>query len=83
VEGSIGTAAFGTTVHSDSMPHYVMYAYENSTYLLTYLIRSSYTFTVSRLFFFHFDHFTDGRTLWTSDQLVARRLPKYRTAQTE
>jgi hypothetical protein len=37
--------------------------------------------TVSRLFS-HFDHFTDGRTPWTSDQLVARPLPKHRTTQT-
>jgi hypothetical protein len=27
--------------------------------------------------------FTDGRTLWTGDQLVARPLPKYRTTQTQ
>jgi hypothetical protein len=27
------------------------------------------------------DHFTDSRTPWTSDQLVARPLPKHRTAQ--
>jgi hypothetical protein len=32
-------------------------------------------------FQFH-DHFTDGRTSWTSDQLVARPLPKRRTTQT-
>jgi hypothetical protein len=32
---------------------------------------------------FHFDHFTDGRTPWTSDQLVARPLPKHRTTQTQ
>jgi hypothetical protein len=31
---------------------------------------------------FH-DHFTDGRTPWTSDQLVARPLPKHRTTQTQ
>jgi hypothetical protein len=30
---------------------------------------------------FH-DRFTDGRTPWTSDQLVARSLPKHRTTQT-
>jgi hypothetical protein len=29
------------------------------------------------------DLFTIGRTSWTSDQLVARPLPKYRTAQTQ
>jgi hypothetical protein len=33
-------------------------------------------------FLFH-DHFTDGRTTWTSDQLVARPLPKHRTTQTQ
>jgi hypothetical protein len=38
--------------------------------------------TVSRLFF-HFDHFTDGRTPWTSDQLVARPLSTHRTTQTQ
>jgi hypothetical protein len=32
-------------------------------------------------FQFH-DHFTEGRTPWTGDQLVARPLPKYRTTQT-
>jgi hypothetical protein len=36
-----------------------------------------------RSLFFHFDHFTDGRTPWTSDQLVARPLPKHRTTQTQ
>jgi hypothetical protein len=33
-------------------------------------------------FQFH-EYFTDGRTHWTSDQLVARPLPKHRTAQTQ
>jgi hypothetical protein len=33
-------------------------------------------------FQFH-DHFTDGGTPWTSDQLVARPLPKHRTTQTQ
>jgi hypothetical protein len=31
---------------------------------------------------FH-DHFIVGRTPWTSDQLVARPLPKHRTTQTQ
>jgi hypothetical protein len=31
-------------------------------------------------FQFH-DNFTDGRTPWTGDQLVARPLPKYKTTQ--
>jgi hypothetical protein len=35
-----------------------------------------------QIFRFH-DYFTDGRTLWTSDQLVARPLPKHRTTQTQ
>jgi hypothetical protein len=34
------------------------------------------------IFHFH-DHFTDGRTPWTSDQFVARPLPKHRTTQTQ
>jgi hypothetical protein len=33
-------------------------------------------------FQFH-NHCTDGRTPWTSDQLVARPLPKHRTTQTQ
>jgi hypothetical protein len=33
-------------------------------------------------FQFH-DHFTESRTPWASDQLVARPLPKHRTTQTE
>jgi hypothetical protein len=33
-------------------------------------------------FQFH-DHFTDGRTPWTSDQLVATSLPKHMRAQTQ
>jgi hypothetical protein len=35
------------------------------------------------LLFQFYDHFTDGRTPWTSDQLVARPLPKHRTTQTQ
>jgi hypothetical protein len=34
------------------------------------------------IFQFH-DHFTDGMTPWTSDQLVARLLPKHMTTQTQ
>jgi hypothetical protein len=30
-----------------------------------------------------YDHFTDDRTPWASDQLVARPLPKLRTTQTQ
>jgi hypothetical protein len=33
-------------------------------------------------FQFH-EHFTDGRTPWTSHHLVARPLPKHRTTQTQ
>jgi hypothetical protein len=35
------------------------------------------------LFFSFMIIFTDGRTPWASDQLVARPLPKYRTTQTQ
>jgi hypothetical protein len=54
-----------------------------SLLLLLYLLNPFLSYlTVSRLFF-HFDHFTDGRTPWTSDQLVARPLHKQRTTQTQ
>jgi hypothetical protein len=33
-------------------------------------------------FQFH-DHFTDGRTPWSGDQLVAKPLPKHRATQTQ
>jgi hypothetical protein len=33
--------------------------------------------------FFTFMSFTDGRTIWTSDQFVAGPLPKHRTTQTQ
>jgi hypothetical protein len=36
--------------------------------------------TLASDFQFH-DHFTDGRTPWTSDQFIARPLPKHRTTQ--
>jgi hypothetical protein len=37
---------------------------------------------MSSFFFSHFDHFTDSRTPWTSDQLVTRPLPKHWTTHT-
>jgi hypothetical protein len=47
--------------------------------LNTYLLKPFLLYlTVSR-FFFLFIVFTDGRTPWTSDQIVARPLPKHRT----
>jgi hypothetical protein len=36
-------------------------------------------FSISSVIIF----FTDGRTPWTSDELITRRLPKYRTTQTQ
>jgi hypothetical protein len=39
-----------------------------------------YLYGVDVVFFYHF---TDGRTPWTSDQLVARPLSKHRTTQTQ
>jgi hypothetical protein len=38
--------------------------------------------TLASAFQFH-DHFTDGRTPWTSDQPVARPLSKHRSTQTQ
>jgi hypothetical protein len=53
--------------------------------LLCFLLRLLNPFplyiTMSRLCF-HFDHFTDGRTPWTSDQLVARPLPVHKHRET-
>jgi hypothetical protein len=61
-------------------PRYVNYF----LVLLTNLIRSSCIATLwYRGFFFHSDYFTDGRSPWTSDQLVARPLPTHRTTQTQ
>jgi hypothetical protein len=52
--------------------------------VLTYLfIRSSYTRTFTVSSFLYFGHFTDCKTPWTSDQLVTRPLPKYKTTQTQ
>jgi hypothetical protein len=39
--------------------------------------------TLSRVLFFRLNHLTDGRTPWTSDQLVARQLPKDRATRTQ
>jgi hypothetical protein len=47
------------------------YSYLLNEFLL-YLMMSRFMFS------FHFDHFTDGRTPWTGDQLDARPLPKHR-----
>jgi hypothetical protein len=41
----------------------------------TYLLNPFLWHLMVSRFFFHFDHFTDGRTPWTGDQLVARSLP--------
>jgi hypothetical protein len=38
--------------------------------------------SIGLIFQFH-DHFTDCRTPWTGDQLVARPLPKHRITQTQ
>jgi hypothetical protein len=36
-----------------------------------------------RLIYQFLDHFTDNRTPWMGDQLIARPLPKHRTTQTQ
>jgi hypothetical protein len=41
-----------------------------------------YVYGVEVGFFFHLDHFTDGRTPWTIYELVARPLPKHRITLT-
>jgi hypothetical protein len=47
------------------------------------LFTSSVPLTLYGVVVVFFYHFTDGRTPWTSDQLVARSLPKHRTTQTK
>jgi hypothetical protein len=44
---------------------------------------STYLWTALPLLFQFHDHFADGRTPWTSDQLIAKPLPKHRTRQTQ
>jgi hypothetical protein len=51
--------------------------------LLTYLLNAFPLYLMVSTLFFHFDHFTDSSTPWTSDQPVARPLPKYWTTQTQ
>jgi hypothetical protein len=53
-----------------------------ATYVHFFFIDSTAPLRPGFCFQFH-DHFTDGRTPWTSDQLVARPLPKHRTTQTQ
>jgi hypothetical protein len=50
------------------------------TFLFSLALQPSWV--LASAFQFH-DHFTDCRTPWTSDQLVARPLPKHRTTQTQ
>jgi hypothetical protein len=59
-------------------PPYLLF---NET-LLTYLLDlfPLYIYSVQVVFFF--DHFTDGRTPWTSGQLITRSVPKHRATQT-
>jgi hypothetical protein len=47
--------------------------------IVTYLLTSFFLHLTVSWLLLHFDNFTDGRTPWTSDQPVARPLPKHRT----
>jgi hypothetical protein len=48
------------------------------------MLLAGYFFSVLTSDFFQFhNHFTDCRTPWKSDQLVARPLPKQRATQTQ
>jgi hypothetical protein len=47
--------------------------------IMIYLLTPFLLYLTVSSFFFRFDHFTDGRTPWTSDQPGARPLPKHRT----
>jgi hypothetical protein len=59
--------------------------HKTSSYLWTYFFNPFllYLYSVEIAFFFHSDHFIDGRTPWTSDQPVAKPIPKHRTTQTQ
>jgi hypothetical protein len=50
---------------------------------LLLLLRSLLLYWSIGLIFQFFYHFTDGRTPWTGEQLVAKPLPKHRTIQTQ
>jgi hypothetical protein len=54
------------------------YSYKTTVFHWLYILLAPWPL----IFQFH-DHFTDGRTPWTSDQLVARPLPKHKTTQTQ
>jgi hypothetical protein len=56
----------------------------SNTLFLFFYIHSSYTVLLQfRGFSFFFGSYTIGRTPWTSDQSVARPLPKYGATQTQ
>jgi hypothetical protein len=65
------------------MKLFIMQFSPASCFILSFFFFSGSTATLGHgLWFFQFyDHFTDGRTPWTSDQPVARPLPKHRTTQ--
>jgi hypothetical protein len=51
-------------------------------YIFFFLLTLQPPWALASDFLFH-DHFKEGRTPWTSDQPVARPLPKHRTTQTQ
>jgi hypothetical protein len=58
-------------------------AVEDFYSLLLFPLWSSLPFWNIGLISQFLDHFTDCRTPWTGDQLIARPLPKHRTTQTQ
>jgi hypothetical protein len=52
-------------------------------YILFFCTGSTLPWALISDFFQLHNHFTDDRTPWTSDHLVARPLPKHRTTQTQ
>jgi hypothetical protein len=75
------------TVIGNDMIHNQLLRWLRSHYLLLCFFSAGSTppspsWALASNFQFH-DHFTDGRTPWTSDQPVARPLPKHRTTQTQ
>jgi hypothetical protein len=57
--------------------------YTTLTYLLNPFLLHLYGVEAVLFFFFLFYRFTEGRTPWKSENLVAGPLPKHRTTQTQ
>jgi hypothetical protein len=73
-----------TTVRSMCATQNILFEVINYffTVLISFFSGSTVPLGPGLCFQFH-DHFTNGRTPWTNDKLVARPLPKHKTTQTQ